>query len=131
MAATYDNSLPTAKDRIRNQLADIDMAAPLRPDEEYLAAIANAGSVTNAEALATLFMAQSLASEYAQLPVTISDDGTTLSWPDRVKTWQAIVSRIQAEIDSTRLIPGVDKTIKTVRPRRFGDDAYSEYYRGY
>lgn len=132
MAATYDNTLPTAKDRIRHQVADTDMANPLRPDEEYLAALANAGSATNAEALATLAMAQSLASEYAQLPTTISDDGTALSWSDRVKTWLALVSRIEGEVAAAKLDTSVNNKLKTVRARRRDDcDIYSEYYRGY
>lgn len=92
MAATFDNALPTAKDRMRRAVGDIDVdAVPLEQDETYLAALAQFG-----EDLGTAVIAEGLAARYAQRPTSISDDSGSISWGDRVKTWIAVANRYRA-----------------------------------
>lgn len=86
MTASY-TPFASPKDRIRHNVGDTDMDNPLRQDEDYEAALAY---VEGNELRATSIMAGGLAVEYGQEPVRISDDGTTIDWGDRVKTWLSI-----------------------------------------
>lgn len=123
MSASYDNTLPTAIDRMRHSLGDTDMTAPLRQDETYEALLA-----TYSETEATAVMAEALAAEYAQQPVRITDEGTTVDWSDRVKTWLALAARLRAALAETASTVG--NTLRTVRPRRYDDwEEQSEYVR--
>jgi hypothetical protein len=91
MAASYDNTLPAARDRARYQLGDTDMAAALEQDETYDANLALYG-----ESLAIAVMAEALASRYAQRPDSFtSTTGMSVSWRERVKTWLALATRIR------------------------------------
>lgn len=92
MVATFDPNLPTAKDRIRRLLGDADVANALRQDEDYVAAIA----LYPDEAEAAAFVAEGLAAEFARRPDSISDEGTSLRWGERVKTWLELAKRLTA-----------------------------------
>lgn len=87
MAFTFDPTLPTAVDRLRRALGDTT-APGLRTNEEVAATLARYPD----EALALAVLAEGLAVEFAQKPDSISDEGTTVTWRDRVKTWLAIAS---------------------------------------
>lgn len=125
MAATYSDNLPTAKDRMRHVLGDIDMETALRQDEEYLALLA--GYATETEA--TAVMAESLAAQFAQEPDSVSTDGTAVSWRDRVKTWLELASRFRKAL--TEIKTTASNTGRIVKPRHYNDDGYehSEYRR--
>lgn len=124
MSATYDSELPTAVDRMRHSLGDIDMAAPLRDDETYEALLA-----TYSETEATAVMAEALAAEYAQQPDSIGDDGTTISWRSRVSTWLELAKRLRAALAETTAT--TNSVMQTVRPSRYDDcyDEWAEYVR--
>jgi len=87
MTATFDNTLATPLDRVRRNVGDTNTALPLREDEEILAVLTMYGGD---EAAATAAVASGLAVEYAQRPDSISDDGTTITWRERVKAWVGI-----------------------------------------
>lgn len=98
MTATYDDTLPTAKDRIRAAVGDTDMTAALRTDEHIASVLAlNVGD----ETAATADVAAGLAVEYAQRPDRISDDGTSISWGERVKTWLTLAETSRAAAVAT------------------------------
>lgn len=99
---SFDPQLATAKDRLRRALGDTDATSPLREDAEYLATITNA---SDDESLALAVLARGLAAEYAQLPDSISSDGTSISWRERVKTWLTIAT--SASTMSVTLTSGV------------------------
>lgn len=126
MAATYDSTLPTAKDRLRHSLGDTDVTAPLRGDETYEALLA-----AYAEPEATAVLAEALAAEYGQQPDTITDNGTTISWRSRVSTWLALAARLRAALAETAAT--VSSQLHTLQPRRGdwwgNDDERSEYAR--
>lgn len=89
--ATYDAGLSTAKDRLRRLLGDVDPEYPLLDDATYDGAVSQYG-----EAGAAVFLAESLAAEYAQLPVRTDDNGVALDFSERVRTWQALAATMRA-----------------------------------
>lgn len=123
MAATYDATLPTAKDRIRSALGDIDIANALRSDEAIVAVVA-----ANGEPLATAVLAEGLAAEYAQLPDSLSTGGTSLTWRERVKWWRELAARIRGELATAAVAASAGFTVTT--PTN-GDDLRAEYHRPY
>lgn len=124
MAATYDENLPTAKDRMRQLLWDTDMENVLRPDEEYLARLE--GYATETEA--TAVMAESLAAQFAQEPDSVNTDGTAVSWRDRVKTWLELAARLRKAL--TEIKATASNTGRIVKPRHYNDGyEHSEYRR--
>jgi hypothetical protein len=119
VAATFDLTLPTALDRIRRSVGDTNTAAALRQDEEILAVL----TLTGDENLATAQVAAGLAVEYAQRPDSISDDGTSISWRERVKTWLTI-----SESASALAVVAMPRTgVWTEKLGRFPDTATAEY----
>lgn len=126
MAATYDSTLPTAKDRMRHSLGDTDVTNPLRGDETYAALLA-----AYSETEATAVLAEALAAEYAQQPDTITDSGTTISWRTRVSTWLDLAKRLRAALAETAAT--VSSQLHTLQPRRGDwwcqDEERSEYVR--
>lgn len=113
MTATYDNTLPTPKDKARNILGDIDAANALRQDEEYNSQISLFGYDQ-----AIVNMARSLAAEYSQQPVSFSGGGISVNWSERVKTWLAIADAYAVNVKQ------VKNTIKVAIARRAHDHHY-------
>ena len=95
MTATFTNSLPTPKDRMRFALGDVNVDVPLEQDETYAANLALYG-----EELGTAVMAEALASRFAQKPDSLSDDSGSISWRERVKTWLALATRIRDSLSN-------------------------------
>lgn len=118
MAATFDNTLPTALDRMRYALGDIVVAAALEQDETYAANLAIHG-----EPIGTAVMAEALAARFAQEPDSFSGDGTSITWRERVKTWLALATRIRQE--EAAASSGGAGSILGAR----GDETASEYVR--
>lgn len=88
----YDPTLPTPRDRMRFSLGDI-YSPPLREDVTYDALLS-----INSEPLATALMAESLASEYAQNPSSVSVGGVSVSYATLVSNWQAFAKRIRDDL---------------------------------
>jgi hypothetical protein len=67
-----------------------DTTAPgLFPDETYSAALA---LLNDSEAAAVRSVAGALAVQFAQQPTSISDDGSSLNWAERVRQWNLIAA---------------------------------------
>lgn len=92
MTFTYNPELVTPLDRMRFTLGDI-YVPELRPNESYAALL-----LTYSEPVATMLMAESLASEYAQNPSSVSVGGVSVSYASLVSNWQAIAKRIRDEV---------------------------------
>lgn len=84
MTCTFDESLPSPKDRIRLLLGDTGDPC-LRSDETINALVAAVG-----EAAATAELAAGLAIYYAQQPDAMSADGATISYRARVEAMRAL-----------------------------------------
>lgn len=118
MTATFTNSLPTALDRMRYALGDVNVAAALEQDETYTANLSLHG-----ETLGIAAMAEALAARFAQKPDTFGSAGMNVSWRERVKTWLALAARLRAE--TAMATSGVAASFTATR----GDDTESEYVR--
>jgi hypothetical protein len=122
MAATFDQTLPTPKDRMRHLVGDTDMANPLRQDETYLALL-----VQYSETGATEQMAIALAAQYGQMPDTFSDDGTAVSWKDRVKTWLELAARMRTALNEMDAKTGA--ALRVIKPISYCDLENETEYR--
>lgn len=123
MVASYDPSLTIARDRVRLVLGDTDTAAPLRPDATYDAAISDLG-----EAGATAYLAEGLATQYAQEPDSYGEaGGITVSWRDRVKAWLELAKRTRESMGATDAAISAATTSRT--PVRAGTLPEAEYVR--
>jgi len=90
---TYDSSLPTARDRIRNLIGDTDATNPLRWDESYDAMLAHYG---DNEAVVTAKMARAIASQFARDPSSVSiPGGPSVSWSSRVSALLDLAKRFE------------------------------------
>jgi hypothetical protein len=93
MAATYSTSLATLADRIRFRLGDTDMGQPLLSDEEIAGALAYK---SNAEDASTLMLALGLIRRYARDPDSVTADGVSFNYRERVAVWREMVAEIQS-----------------------------------
>ncbi len=117
MSFSFSPELPAALDRGRLALGDT--AAPgLRADETI-----NAMVTANGEAEAVARLAEGLAAEYAQQPDSLSADGSSISWRDRVKTWLEVAARMR--IVGAAAAIAATASIAATR----GEEMYAEYQR--
>lgn len=119
MAATYDPTLSSIRDRLRFTLGDTDTTNPINPDETYDAVLS---IHDNHEKRAAVALLDGMITRFAQLPnETATDSGQyRVKWTDRIKAWQAMRARLEAEIiaetppDTAPKLP-VSRSVK-VRP---------------
>lgn len=94
MAATYDPTLATDLDRMRDALGDVNVEAPFAPDETYLARLNEAGSWR----IAAAAMARSFAARAINDPSSFTAVGDmSVSWNDRASAWLRIASALESE----------------------------------
>jgi uncharacterized iron-regulated membrane protein len=96
MSATFHPELDRALDRVRLLVGDTDSEHPLLDDETYQGVIERYG-----ETEAAAYLATSLASTYGQLPVRVDEQGVTLDYSERVRTWQALAATLRANPPTT------------------------------
>lgn len=123
---TFDESLGLPRDRVRLRIGDTNAASPLRQDETIAALVAAVGELGAIEVLAT-----SLAAEYAQRPDSLGDNGQSISWSQRVKTWLEVAARARKEMTVLEGgdVDGVSSMLSTVRPVRSDIVMVAEYVR--
>lgn len=87
---SYDDTLPTDLDKARALLGDTATTELLTDDhiEAVLALYSFNSSVA--------FLATELATRYAQKPGSVSANGKSVSWADRVRTWLALATQMRA-----------------------------------
>ncbi len=117
MSFSFSPELPGALDRVRLALGDT-VAPGLRADETI-----NAMVTANGEAEAVARLAEGLAAEYGQQPDSLSADGSSISWRDRVKTWLEVAARMRV-VGATAAIAAT-ASIAATR----GEETYAEYQR--
>jgi hypothetical protein len=86
MAFSYSPDLDEPVSRVRYAVGDIS-APGIQPDAVYEALLAAAG---DDEATAIRTAAAGLAAWAATQPSSLSSDGSSLSWAERIKQWNAI-----------------------------------------
>lgn len=120
MAFTYDDTLATARDRLRFALGDTVEAEALLQDATYEAALTRHGQD---EAKAQSDLAAGLVARYSREPDRVRrDDGTEVSWKERLTAWRAMLPTPP----STRLSLGM----QTRRAERPDSTTGGEYYAG-
>jgi hypothetical protein len=123
---TYDEALTLPRDRVRLRIGDTNATKPLRQDETIYALVAAVGELGAIEVLAT-----SLATEYAQRPDSLGDNGQSISWSRRVSTWLEVAARARKEMAALEGGDGdgVTSTLSAMRPVRSDVVLASEYVR--
>lgn len=119
----YDPSLSDSVSQMRHDVGDIDEDNELRPDETYTAAL----TIYLDQRLAVASIASGLAAQYGQTPDSFGDDGTTISWRDRVKTWLSIADTNRATVAREAAAAAVSLGVTTRRILREPASGYSEY----
>lgn len=90
---SYDDTLPTDKDKARFLLGDTsnDATTELLSDSTVTSAITNYGYTSG-----VAFLASGLATRFAQQPGSVSVGGKSVSWPDRVRRWVELAAQMRA-----------------------------------
>jgi hypothetical protein len=103
MAATFNELLPTERDRLRLLLGDTNLAAPLYSDEAYDAELVAAGTMEGAG----LTLARGLVAKYGQMPDSISISGEfSISWKARIAVWNELIAAWGGSAGATGLSSG-------------------------
>lgn len=89
---SYDPTLPTEKDRLRQIVGDVSIPE-LRTDDEYEAVLSSYPFT-----YAVVVICESLASQYAVLPDEYDEQGRIrVSWRNRGASWLEIAKRYRNE----------------------------------
>jgi hypothetical protein len=98
MSATYDELLPTDKDRVRYYLGDTNVS----PEENALRTDEHIAAVLTAEAsfeAAVILIADGLIAEFGQEPDSVRlVSGLTVSFRNRIDAWKRLITRMEAKI---------------------------------
>ena len=120
---SFDPSLSTARDRLRQQLGDTsgDEATELMPDVTYNSTLAYNG---NNEIKALIAMAEAMIAKYSQSASRINLGDMEFSWRDRLTGWRGILTKF-SNVTQTAVGGG----FQTHRPER--EEIRGEYERPY
>jgi hypothetical protein len=125
MTASFNPSLPTSLDKMRDVLGDTSLTAPFAPDETYTAYLAEN---TNWK-LAAAAMARSFASRAINRPTSFTAVGdVAVSWADRAQSWLRIAASLEAQV-ARETAPSDTGTLNYAYPSRL-DDEDGEYSNG-
>lgn len=95
---TYDSSLPTPRDRMRNLVGDTNPTKPLRWDETYDQLLEYYGN----ETVATAKLARALAAEFGRKPSSVSiPGGPSISYSGRVSSLLDLAKSMEAAVGVT------------------------------
>lgn len=109
MSGTYQDSLPSDRDRARATLGDTSASDWLHTDDHINAVLTWKGSLDAAVA----FLAGELIARFAQEPVRKTAQGESLDYSDRLKSWQAIVAKAEAAASVTSGVGGIQMVAAT------------------
>lgn len=103
MAATYNDALPTDKDKVRSDLGGgitiLPASSPLLTDEHINAVLLMEGSRQSAVA----YLARELVVRFAGKPVSIKAGDVTVDYSARLPAWRELASRLA---DATSSVSG-------------------------
>lgn len=129
---TYSYTDPplTAKDRIRFALWDTDTGVDESGDSLMLRSDEAINEMLRlyTEPLATAALADSLASQFAAEPDSVSVSGAVaVGWSQRVQHWQKLAARLRAEVAAALVTPNA--AMIGQQAMRYGDEPGAEYVR--
>lgn len=96
MPATFDETLPTDKDRARAILGDTTMTDPLLTDAHISAVISLQGGL----AAGVVFLAEELMARYARDPLRTTVEGVTVDYSANVALWRRVADRQQSTLSA-------------------------------
>lgn len=102
MAATYDTTLATDKDKVRLLIGDTDTARAELSDEEITASLTIYGSVGPTSAA----LARAISAKYMRR-VTTAIDGFSVAYSDIAKNYAALADRLEEDLDAAAGALGV------------------------
>jgi hypothetical protein len=123
MTFSYNQDLPTPLDRVRHMLGDV--SAPGYRSNETITALLSEHS----EPLTAMYLADSLAAEFAMKPSSLSGPDGSITWGDRVLALQALSKRLKLEIDEEIVDKAKDKLRSFAPSRETVEIDASEYRR--
>lgn len=130
---TYDELLPTDKDRTRMRLGVTDVSGgattALISDEHINAVLLDTGALS----LAVMYLARELAVQFAQKPSDITlASGLRLAWRERVSRWMEIAELSQTTASASLSPAGgqLTATAPVMPPCPGAPDANDRLYRG-
>lgn len=114
MAATYDDSLPGDKDRVRAMLGGgvtiLPVASPLLTDEHITAVLAAQSTV----AATVAWLAKELIVRFAGKPTTIKAGDVAVSYADRIPEWRRLANEQSGVTGATSSLGTLSVPISSV-----------------
>lgn len=124
MACTYTGTLTSPLDRVRHMLGDTSSNC-VRSDATIIALLED-----YPENETVMLLADSMASEFAMKPSSVSSPDGSMSWGDRVSQLRNLADRLRLEITEGIVEAAQDK-LRSFAPARadYDDPGTSEYFR--
>jgi hypothetical protein len=119
---SYNDTLPTDRDKLRALIGDTDIGALLLSDDHLDAVLLLKTTVT----ASVVFCADELIARFANQPVVISSQGETTDYRERLSTWRAISNQAKAEITNASNVGGSPFTFVAAS---YGNPETDEYAR--
>lgn len=104
MPSSYDETLPTNKDKARSLLGDVAVTPGTTtiPDDAALHSdqhIATVLALLTPFESAVAWLADELVTRFAQEPVKVTLTGLAVDYTPRIPAWQALAARMRATVD--------------------------------
>jgi hypothetical protein len=96
MTWSFDDTLPTAKDRIRDLIGDINEATPILSDESIGVYLAGGAQEQANESLAAACCLEKMAARVAGRATSISEGGSSVSWGDIAKRYREQAAQLRS-----------------------------------
>lgn len=96
MTWSFDDSLATAKDRIRVLVGDTDADDPLISDEGIAMYLSGGALAQASERLSAAEVATAIAAKYARRATSISEGGASVNWGDLAKRYRDLAEQLRA-----------------------------------
>lgn len=96
MTWSFDDSLPTAKDRVRVLIGDTDAADQLLSDEAIAMYLPGGTLAKASDRLAAAECATAIAAKFIRKANSLSEGGGSVNWGDRAKAYRELAAGLFA-----------------------------------
>ena len=114
MTWSFDDSLATAKDRVRDLIGDIDSSNPILSDESIAVYLSGGSDEQASERLAAASAMEKIANRYAYRATQISEGGASVNWGDiakRLRDQAASLRALELAGDGTGLFDWAEMAV--------------------
>lgn len=95
MTWSLDESLPTAKDRVRVLVGDTDATDPLISDEGIAVFLSGGALEQTSERLAAAEVATAIAAKFARRPLSMKEGGGEVNWGVMVNRYTELAKQLR------------------------------------